>query len=346
MFDRIPRCIVHVGMHKTGTTSIQSTLHSIERRGDFTYMDLGDPNHSERVLNLFLDEPMKYRLNIRAGRDELAVKRFNRRTVEMIETSVKRCETSNMIISAEGISLLSESELMKMKEMLQLYFEKIEIVAYVREPASFMVSSLQQHIKAASGIFYPETLYPGYRKRLKKFFDIFSRENVRLWRFGSSDIVKDFSSRLGFEIEEEEINSKNETLTTEALSLLYIYRRYGPKYGKGRRSIQANQNLIKALSFIGENKPRLSPSIVLPILERQRKDIEWVEKCLGESLKTLPYPAGKKDIGKIEDLEKIDSKTIEDLNALLELYEVDMHIDPTADKEKIVAAIDSLKEAL
>jgi len=44
----IEEAIIHVGMHKTGSSSIQETLHHLEprRRSSVGYLKLNSPNHS------------------------------------------------------------------------------------------------------------------------------------------------------------------------------------------------------------------------------------------------------------------------------------------------------------
>ena len=45
--------IIHIGMHKTGSSSIQQTLHKYMNDKRFTYVDLGHANHSRQISSLF-----------------------------------------------------------------------------------------------------------------------------------------------------------------------------------------------------------------------------------------------------------------------------------------------------
>ena len=58
------RCIIHFGMHKTGSTSIQDTLADSLEGTKFWYMNLGDRtyksrNHGQELSIAFLSDPLK-----------------------------------------------------------------------------------------------------------------------------------------------------------------------------------------------------------------------------------------------------------------------------------------------
>jgi hypothetical protein len=71
------RVIVHIGMHKTGSSSIQHTLYQRLADASFEYADLGCANHSEQIHSLFSSSPERYHLHRKRGRSKEEIERFN-----------------------------------------------------------------------------------------------------------------------------------------------------------------------------------------------------------------------------------------------------------------------------
>ncbi len=70
------KCIIHIGMHKTGSTSIQKSLDGFHDQ-EFFYAHLGNtPNHSLAIFSLFSSHPERHHLHIARGRDSAAIKLY------------------------------------------------------------------------------------------------------------------------------------------------------------------------------------------------------------------------------------------------------------------------------
>lgn len=283
------RCVIHIGMHKTGSSSIQSSLYKQLTDENFSYADLGGPNHTSRILQLFSEHPEKYKSNstksLSKGRKKLSRQIFEDELVQ----SFSQDKAANLIISGEGIYNLSVGELRKMQAFLSRYVKKIVIVGYVRSPISFIESSFQQKLKGGLNNFRIENSYPKYRQRFEKFDQVFGRENVELWKFdpkkfSEGNVVLDFCQRVGIIMEVENSLRVNDSLSQEAVSLLYSNNKFGAKVGYVANSIPENKALIDELCKIGKNKFKLSLSLMTPVLEKYREDIEWMENRLGNSL--------------------------------------------------------------
>ena len=316
-------CILHVGMHKTGSSSIQAALHTkLKLDDEHTYFNLGSANHSIRIFSLFTEKPENYNIHKKRGLNLEEIKLFNIKTKKMLIKEIDACNTDNMIISGEAISILSKKSLMRLKEFMQKYFEKITIIAYVRPPVSFMESSLQQRVKVGQfNEFNINSLYPGYRNRFEKFDIIFGKENVCLWKFDpkiffKGDVVLDFCHRLNIKINLENIGRSNEAISKEALSLLYTYRKLGPGYGVGPKVIRENAMLINMLKNIGKTKIKLAPRLINPIMKKNHLDLLWIEERM--ALRFNEYiECTNEDISKESDLLKIDKSSIKTLLKLL-----------------------------
>lgn len=315
-------CIVHIGMPKTGSTSIQKTFFKGIESETFYYFDLGESNHGRRVTSLFSsDEALPQHRKLNFSKSDIT--RLNLDTKEKLIDNIKNCTKPVMIISGEVISaFLSQEELEEFRDFLDQYFQKITIIAYVRTVKSYIESKFQQQVKSGNkGDFNVEEWYPEYQETFEKFDLAFGRENVKLWKFDpksftDGDVVMDFCNRLGIEMRIEQTERVNDSLTKEALSLLYIYRKYGPRRGVGSEAISENNDLIKKLRTLGHKKVKFSPSLFEKILEKNKSDLLWIEGRLSEKL-TENMAENVDDIKSEVDLLSVDETIVEELKVLI-----------------------------
>lgn len=151
-------CFLHVGLHKTATTSFQTTckdnLEVLISRG-ITYPAFNCPtakllkkkqfNHSISIFSLFCDNPSEYRLNKKMGVCENIQEvndSYQKQLLMYLESS------NNLIISGEDISMLSVESLHRLIQAIHNYGFEIKATALIRNPYSMLCSLLQQNIKA------------------------------------------------------------------------------------------------------------------------------------------------------------------------------------------------------
>jgi hypothetical protein len=304
VLKKIDECIVHVGMHKTGSTSIQNFFSKVGKIGDISYFDLGHPNHAERIYSMFTKNGVHIE-HRKKGWSRDRIEDFKRDTEKRIEKSIENCDSDRMLISGEGILDLERDELSDMKRYLLRNFERVRIVAYVRPPKEYMESFFQELIKLGLGEFIVGNLFPKYRDIFEKFDRVFGEESVDLWLYDPANmvdnsVVTDFCHRIGVPcISEVSIPRNNPSLGMEALSILYIYRKFGPGYGVGPSVIKENLKTIEILRTIGGEKMRISSRLFEESLERHREHIEWIESRLGIDLRYV-----KDDTTRVVDREE------------------------------------------
>jgi len=318
---KLKRCIVHIGLHKTGSSSIQSTLSNIPTSQDFLYLNLGIANHSIPIYSLFTEYPEHYYIHKRKGLNEENVIKYNKDMMNKLTNSIESSTAENIIISGEDISRLSKPALKKFKSFLQTFFNKIEIIAYIRDPYSFLGSSFQERVKGGSNSFDFDKGYPHYRARIQKFDDLFGQKNVFLYHFDKEklykkDVVLDFCHHIGIKINSNNIKRSNESISRETLSLLYIYYKFGNGYGVGPNVVKENNLLIKELSKLGNTKLSFSPKLIKPLLEKNLDDIEWIESRMGISF-DKNNAESKNDVYCENDLFQIDTSIIMALRNLI-----------------------------
>ncbi len=328
MSKNIDRLILHIGMHKTGTTTIQNYFFNQKRVGDIDYLDYKSANHSVGVYSLFCNNPYSYPMHKRAGRSKEDIDRFNLDFAQTLIENLNNPNINNLFISGEGISMLSKDELIKFKEFVEPFCNSIEIVAYAREFSSFVMSDFQHKVKVGSQNYNIKTSLPRYRLKFLKFYSLFGRENVKIYSYedANGNILRDFSMKLGLPYKEiKESDRLNSSLTLEGLSILYIYR-YFTSIGSSKRWIEQNRLLYNKISNIGSTKPKFTYKALKPYIESNIEDIEWISTQIGSKMLSDDiYSSG--NIDSIEELLYPNSSTKEAFLELLDSYRVSTYID-------------------
>ena len=266
------RCIIHVGMQKTGSTSIQYSLAPLDD-ATHLYADIsGRVNHSVAVYSAFARRPERHPKIRQRGLDEAALEAFVRQARQELRNAVERAAGRTLIISGEGLVGLKPGELERLKGFFERRSVDVEIVAYVRGPAGYMSSSFQQRLKSTKiSEFDPAQLYPFYRSRFEKFDEVFGRDKVRLWRFDPASfpegsVVRDFCSRTGIDFAHVQEVRKNDSMSREVAGLLYGYGFWLRENRKPKLFADQAAKLSDLFRELPATRFRLAPSVVRPIL--------------------------------------------------------------------------------
>ena len=316
------RLILHVGMHKTGSTSIQNNLHGFTREG-FEYFEFLHPNHSNFYNVMFRRRSRKGKSRIRDGRPLEETARLQRKFEKLFDDAIATSRAKHIVSSAEGVCTLTVEELRDLKRWCDARFEHTRIVCYVRPPETFMASRLQQ--QTVGGVLPASVeLYPNYRHRLEKFAIVFGRENVEFILFErgalfENDVVCDFARRCGFHFDKNDVRVANESKSLETTSVLAARIRLGRD--KGRYEDEARQRRIIAnkLDGLGGTKFSLSKAFVLRELEGKEEDLAWISDRLGEPVSNVEayhVPDGNAEVSSVDDLL---SRSVENFDALLDI---------------------------
>jgi hypothetical protein len=277
-------------MHKTGSTSIQESLRGFEN-DRFVYADLGGSvNHSLPIYSAFAADPTRHHLHRTAGRADDTVQTYIDKALKDLDRSIARAGRRTLLISGEDIGLMAAADLVKLREHFKQRFDDLRLVAYVRPPAGFIASSFQQRVRNSAADWRKrERLYRNYQANFGKFDDLFGRENVQLWKFDpeafpESCVVRDFCARLGIALAKDKIVRRNDSLSLEAVRLLYTYSKF--EVLDGAPPLRGGESLKLGLTAAASGRKfRISPDVLRPILEKNRADIEWMEARLGQSLR-------------------------------------------------------------
>ncbi len=186
---------LHVGIHKTGTSSIQRTLFSnrvlLENEGYF-YPKGWNENHSGALQGMFSDDPCSTVVNIKKclTREQIFAK--DELNKNIIINEVQNTSCNNIIISAEGTSLFPKDELVIFKNFIneRLDITEIVVILSVRDVLSFAMSTIQENVKSGNKGYglNVERFNLLYETKISKFIDIFGRDNLKIYKF--EDAIK------------------------------------------------------------------------------------------------------------------------------------------------------------
>lgn len=279
-----PRCILHIGMPKTGSSSIQTTLFREKIIKGCEYLNIGsEGNHSTIIYSLFSKKPDLHHAHIAANRSKEQIEEFIKYYREQLVKTLVSIRSKQYIISGEDILFLEEDELLQMKRTLMQFSSEIHVIAYVRPPISFMQSAFQQNVKEGDIRFGIADYYPEYRNRFEKFDRVFGQENVFLNKFDvdslfEGDVVSDFTNKIGISISKEKITRVNESISLEAIALLYVFY----KFGRSGDCLVGGKNhkLVHDLSKFGVRKFKYSKVLSDHIRTILADDIHWMENRL------------------------------------------------------------------
>ncbi len=298
-------CIIHVGMHKTGTTSIQKSLFDFEDSSFYYARIGGGPNHSIPVFNLFSENARAYKRSHRLTAGDM-LRQTSITETELLD-SFEAAGDRNMIISGEAIGVLKKRRLEALRNWLTPHFDAVSIIAYVRPPLGYMSSAFQQKVRGgAIWSLASRKLYRSYRGSFEKFDEVFGQSSVSLRLFErdalvQGDVVADFCATIGLELPAERAVKANESSPRDGICLRAQYNRYCHENGfvpsRGRIG-----PVLTAIDKLGSEKFRLSPLLLAPIVEANQQDIDWINARMGVNFGVDDGESGPYDITSEEDL--------------------------------------------
>ncbi|OYY73985.1 MAG: hypothetical protein B7Y40_06940 [Gammaproteobacteria bacterium 28-57-27] len=291
-----PKCYIHIGMHKTGSTSIQETFDKLKMPDiDYLRIDPFTSNQSRALATMLWESPETYHAHIKSGLSIQEVVQARNNYEASFHAVLSSSHAGAILLSAEDLSHrdFSLQSIAKLKSMLDPYVSGYEIICYIRPPVSFMQSAYQQVIKDGADWFSIDKLFPRYKEGLEKFELIFGRASLNfrvfsLKSFPQSNVVMDFAEIMGAKIGLNDTLRENDSVSLEAMSLLYIQRKFGRGYGSYKGSHSDNQRMITALQEIGQGKLVFCRELVEPIINENMEELEWIEGVLGQRIIDLP----------------------------------------------------------
>ncbi|MEB3100931.1 hypothetical protein [Ferviditalea candida] len=235
------KLILHIGMHKTGTTSLQKVFSSSQHllnQSNIYYADLDKFNIPNSFYVSFIDNPTDH-----ISFKNMEIYDFNHAKAEQERLKIlwaKEFDNINSgyyIISDEELSYLPLENVSKMRNYLKKYFDDITVIMYAREPKSFIPSIINEHIKYGdSEIYLNRITY--YIDRVEKYIEVFGRNNIIIRPFNESafkngNLFDDFFESLNINFNTNVLDTTietNQSLGQTALTVLMEYNKRFPRF--------------------------------------------------------------------------------------------------------------------
>ena len=290
------RCILHVGLPKTGTTTIERFLRQDLSDPAFLHCELGDvgtgigrpvrgpfgPVHEECHHGMVW--PAMERLPAADGGGMGTVAAYGRTTagdmghfrgVLLVHVAGRVGETPT-VIGCRRIRGLRRGLLSSLEGLVGKY----GTARFERRRDTFS-ADVPWELK-------------DFRGRIQLFDNLFGKHAVQVAKYDPSSfergcVVRDFCRRWGIRLTGSRNYRVHESLKLPALRLLYAYRRHGPGFGTGPAALRENRRMLHVLTQIEGPDLRFHSSLMEPILTELGPQRSWLEDRMGASFREDPY---------------------------------------------------------
>jgi hypothetical protein len=323
---------VHIGVYKTGSTSIQNTLFNNREKlleNGINYLSI-EPNHSPMFFSLFAREPHEDLRNIMRRMDtpEKAAA-FNDAIKRKLRDEFSKNKSPKMVISAEGLSTVYNGA-EQLKELLDPHASAYRIIVYVRDPYEYTSSATFQRLKEGLALNDPSRrlAIPEYKSWLWKYVCVFGRQNVDFRIFDSSrfvggELLPDFLAAIGESPElakELKIERANEALSHEAGVIFDELNQAIPARIDGAPNPARFLRLDTYLEKIVGEKFSIDPAIYRGHEAKVADNLAWLHEMLGEpvfeSSKPRPASVSRWSTATVDSIKRVVGEMAQTIRAL------------------------------
>jgi len=323
------RCILHFGMQKTGSSSIQDTLFYGLDDPRYRYFSAGEINGSRMLYTLTAGDSLANFYWGRSTDGESFVKQRKEYYHRKLRRAMDRVRSDGgtLILSGEDGWGQQEEGMKRLRGLFEDDGFETTVMVYVRPWKSFLESNYLQRLNIMTKrivstsqvreIELRDSNRLNYREKLEMFDRVFGRESVIAKKFATESfpngcVVQDFVSTLGIPIEVSKIRRTNESLSMEASKLLYAYRMFGPvERGWGGLKLWRHYWMVLSLQEIEGERLKFHSQMILPILERQLPQADWLEERIGASFREDLYKDDDREcIRQLSDFYRFKESTL------------------------------------
>lgn len=277
MNRNIKKVIIHSGLHKTGTTSVQETVYKYRKileRNNICYPKIWAKNHGPVFYSLFNDNPYEYGTHLRNGRDRKSIDDFNNICKERLREAFKSCSCENILFSGEEISTIDKKNLERMKQFILSNAPEatIEIIVTSRSKISFINSWSQQMVKMGRPLHFSENSQITkklYSDRIGNLLEVFGKNNLTVYSFEDAcaydgGIVMYFLEKI-----------------------LYVDKDISRKMKEERTNAGVSEIAFRLLNYINSREPLLTGKKIT--VGRKNGDTQCITSLQGVKYKLSKY---------------------------------------------------------
>jgi hypothetical protein len=265
-----PRLLIHFGTHKTGSSAIQLTLwNNRHRLGNARLLDFGNMNGGYAMVNFF---------------------RSGMRDPAELATALQQLDGKTGIISGEAISGFTSDEIDRMLAVIAGTGTEVRFIGYVREPAGFYTSFLQQKLKTQAVPFddpgqWLADLNRPYFRWIDLLADKAGADRVTAFpferaTFPQGDVVRHFLGQAGLDADHITPVRINESLSTLAVKALYVWRNRAAPDDRAVTYPMSRGQFIQRLQTIPGPRFQIGPAIEDKLRARHPDYPDWARDRL------------------------------------------------------------------
>ncbi len=283
---KMKKAILHIGSEKTGSTSIQQYLHL--HRDQLNQKNCTYPQFAGLISNfrlvLFAHSVPDADLLALAGvgNDPKSIEKFkqkffNKHTREVQQFQAEYPEDSTVIYSSEHLQsrITRPGDIAGLKSFLEIMYDSVEIVVYLRRQDRFAMSSHNTAIQGGNKNRFDfdavnvKGPYYDYAALLKRWAKVFGQDAlcVKFFeadRLNRGSVVADFCEHIGISADEFRVPGKqnNERLSYTAQETLLAFNRMDNNDPRllGNSKEELRQDLIKMLHGWDDEYGVIKPS--------------------------------------------------------------------------------------
>lgn len=295
------KLIIHGGLPKTGTTSLQKTLEAnrdVLREAGVLYPEGHSFSWAHHILfdRFTTVEEQHPRFLEKFNGDKDALRKASEQNWQEIQREVERFKPKCLVLSTERLKGLTDSDLEKCFESFRSDFTSdISVCVYERPPTEFCRSLIQQMSSALLADYnMPKRLDHSlfYQRLQAQIGDKFRvRSCVRKDLF-MGDVFRDFFSQYlepfanYSDLKELDAQNVSESAEISCIAFNYglaVYKSRSKQRVKQLRRMKRNLMMIEARNFTvreGDDKPRLKASVQHAAYDLARH-LPWLEEHKG-----------------------------------------------------------------
>jgi hypothetical protein len=285
----IPKCFLHIGTEKTGTTTIQNFLaknrDALLSQGIIYPSAPGEQNHMALAAFCLEDSKIDDVRIVCGIRRPQALPRFRKKLLDDLDTELGAADASCIVFSNEHLSsrLKTAAEIQRVREMCDRYAGRTKVIVYLRNQVDFLISSYGTTIMSGGTREFPFPLGEGqlrlldYSQMLEPWCEIFGRENIIVRRFELEDFPKgdlllDFAAQILLDTDGLEWPPRlNEALDVRGLVFLREFNKHVPRIVDGHLNPLRGQIVLALRELKQGQKFAVSPEIAASV-EKQLQD--------------------------------------------------------------------------
>jgi hypothetical protein len=294
----IEKVVIHAGLHKTATSTIQRGLNSVAQSleaAGYLYVENFRAANAFTLFSLFYDPTNHYDYFVNNGFNRDSIKKFQIDSLRELITAIRRTQAHTWVVSEEHLCCLSLEGIHGLSEFLRklLPTAEIEIVFSVRNPVSYLESEIAEWVvgqrmllNSAFQLEFLEARPSLYQQRIQGWLTVFEEKRVSVFKFEDSvkhrngpygNFVANVLGVTSKELVDQPVDKINEGRSLQALSIISYVNEKIPFIKNNVLNPQRSLGDIAPLASISGDKFHFNCDQAERIFQKYGQDLEWLE---------------------------------------------------------------------